>query len=138
MLQPGVQLLDWSSECRVSGCRRSRWVKMHIHRHRGHAQRHAVGQQERRDTMRDADAVAHWGGGGIGGPKGQGRAQAFLLGWCWVWRRGGRGVLTGFKLSAPPVLHALQLNVSVWRGTDLPLLKYSLQLKAKTQSFNLD
>lgn len=117
MLQPCVHLL-------ARGWR----VEVHIHSHRGHAQGHAVGQQEGRETVGDIDAVTHRSWGGIGGLEGQGRPQTLFLGRCWIgWRRWG-GVLTWFKLSASPVLHALQLNVRMWWGSDLPLLKYSLQL----------
>ncbi len=127
MLQPGVHLLAWGSKSRA-GCWGGRRVEVHFHSHRGHAQGHAMGQQEGRETVGDIDAVAYGSWGGIAGLDGQGRAQALLLGRCWIgWRRWG-GVLTWFKLSAPPVLHALELNVRREWGRDFPLLKYSLQL----------
>lgn len=131
MLQSGVDLLARGSEDRtrsMSGCRGGWWVKVNINCDGRHAHGHAVRQQEGREPVGDVNAVTHGSRAGLACLEGQRGAQALLMGgWGIGWKRRG-GVLTGFKLTASPVIHGLQLNVRMRWGSGLPFLKYSLQL----------
>lgn len=71
-------------------------------------------QKEGREPVRDVNAVTHGSGAGLAGLEGQRGTQALFMGEWGIGRRRRGGVLTGFKLSASPVIHALKLNVRMW------------------------